>query len=277
MRTSMSRIAVIYSLVTLLWGESGILAPQNRVTFSQKEIGIIVKSNDADVSPSSQVISKDDMDGLIHFKFLLNEGMNFIEVKYLVDSNTVVTETLQVVYHPSRNNVWRYPYSSFHSDKNKQKLCSECHTFDTDDQESCFDCHTNPTDKKDVTIHPPMEDGCSDCHEDFVVSTEVCSDCHDFEDIPRQHAPFAIGDCVVCHNPHASTDTLLLRKKTVVEQCGFCHDLSKYSEGKHPVSRHPLESKNLTCVSCHNPHGSEFKRFLIADPKTFCTVCHESK
>jgi len=279
MRAGMSRIAILFSIIFVGVGfaKTGILAPQNRVTFSGNPLVIVVQSEEADLSPAPAILQKSQLDEYIHFKVFLQQGMNRFEIRYLDDSGKVSVETLTVIYHPSKHNRWNAPFSSFHQTSTPDQVCSDCHDFNMDDPSTCWDCHGALVDTTEAELHPPVEDGCSDCHDEYQVTTEVCTDCHDFEDTPKEHAPFAIGDCTVCHNPHGSPNPVFLRKKTIPEQCGFCHDLKQYKEGTHPVTRHPMESKDLTCVSCHNPHGSPYLKFLVAAPQNFCEKCHESK
>ena len=277
MRTVMSRIAFLLALSQVLVAQLGILAPQNGVTFSGNPLVIVVQSEEADLDPAPAILSKSEMDEYIHFKVNLQEGFNRFIIRYLNDQGQVVVETLRVIYHPSKNNRWGALYSSFHQTSIPREVCSDCHDFDMDSPSTCLECHNAVVDTLKADLHPPFEDGCFDCHEDYQVTTEVCFDCHDFESAERQHAPFAVGDCTVCHNPHGSPNPVLLRGKTIMEQCGYCHDLARYQEGTHPVIRHPMQSKDLTCTTCHNPHGSPYLRFLVSNPQNFCTTCHESK
>jgi len=90
--------------------------------------------------------------------------------------------------------------------------------------------------------------------------------------------------CNLCHNAHVS-DSLYLLSKPVVQLCTGCHIAQKEGmhllapvQGQitHPVSGVPDPSnpkQELSCVSCHDPHSSNFaKLFPVA---RICTKCHK--
>jgi predicted CXXCH cytochrome family protein len=60
--------------------------------------------------------------------------------------------------------------------------------------------------------------------------------------------------------------------------CSQCHE----TQGKfsHPVGekiRDPRTGQMMTCVSCHNPHGTSFRHQLImSGQKDLCTQCHQT-
>ena len=85
-----------------------------------------------------------------------------------------------------------------------------------------------------------------------------------------EHPPFESGDCLVCHQPHASSQAALLTAPTG-EVCGQCHD--------QPVtpppggSAHPPAAAG-DCTACHQPHAAANQPFLRAPLRTLCTTCH---
>ncbi|MDL2718420.1 MAG: cytochrome c3 family protein, partial [Acidobacteriota bacterium] len=64
--------------------------------------------------------------------------------------------------------------------------------------------------------------------------------------------------------------------------CFTCHEEEAYAT--HPVARHPTSGKDdvnrpgkeLSCVSCHDPHQSKHKRLFYKSDSTMamCVECH---
>jgi predicted CXXCH cytochrome family protein len=133
----------------------------------------------------------------------------------------------------------------------------------------CAGCHEWSTEKKAVVVKGGTPDVCYGCHAEK--KSEV-------ENSTAQH-PVA-GDCLSCHSAHTSARGQML-KADAYELCTSCHD--KHNEN-HPVVRHPVrftkikskENKEITCASCHNPHGSETKSLLRSKGGKYelCASCH---
>ena len=83
--------------------------------------------------------------------------------------------------------------------------------------------------------------------------------------------------CSDCHNPMAKvTATGLLRKPSINETCESCHQQQRAEFSKR--SHMPLHEGKMTCVECHNPHGSTSKSLLKADTvNETCYNCHAEK
>ena len=110
---------------------------------------------------------------------------------------------------------------------------------------------------------------CSDCHNVHAENgsglmvkasmREKCTSCHAEKRGPFlwEHAP-AAEDCMLCHDPHGSNQTALLKKRAP-QLCQECH-----SQPGHPGSR--LDGSQLAsspflalkgCANCHSAvHGS---------------------
>jgi len=148
---------------------------------------------------------------------------------------------------------------------------------------------------KEKYVHSPYEDGeCGDCHS---VSTSVsfrpafsgekstasyndrtgarliaprekiCYECHD-DMTPEElasvgkylHSPAEEGECLECHNPHASPFPNMLRKGDPVEKlCFQCHDLEDIVDIKPHDQRTPQMQR---CITCHDPHVSQ-REYLL--------------
>lgn len=155
-----------------------------------------------------------------------------------------------------------------------------------------------PSVKAKKTLHYPFqEELCSACHLDDGPPAlreplaRACFDCHsDAEGALKRktvHKPFAEGKCASCHDPHESAEKALLRGPAHVT-CRACHP--KIELRNHPVVGHPAydrrsppnpweERKPFSCVSCHEPHGTDWSKLLRWDPRgsygPACQGCHD--
>jgi predicted CXXCH cytochrome family protein len=95
-----------------------------------------------------------------------------------------------------------------------------------------------------------------------------CSSCHGDKTSGRVvHSAMAMG-CAVCHQVVADGNTLSVRLTMPKEQiCFACHGESG-DEYLHP----PYAQGQ--CVSCHDPHSSNFPMHLRAEVNTLCLGCH---
>jgi DmsE family decaheme c-type cytochrome len=107
-----------------------------------------------------------------------------------------------------------------------------------------------------------------------------CLNCH--KGGQRLHWPGSIHDsnklaCSDCHNPMARfSATGLMKKASITETCQSCHQQQRAEFRKK--SHMPLPEGKMTCVDCHNPHGTSGKRLLKADSvNELCYTCHTEK
>jgi DmsE family decaheme c-type cytochrome len=85
--------------------------------------------------------------------------------------------------------------------------------------------------------------------------------------------------CTSCHKIHADTPSGLVARKAsaVNEQCGACHTnvMAQFQQPYH----HRLPEGAMSCVDCHNPHGSirpaMTQAFAANEP--VCIKCHGDK
>lgn len=190
-----------------------------------------------------------------------------------------------------------------------EKLCTPCHNMNPSaaqlnklgNENPCYGCHKRMLNSK--FVHGPAGTfSCSYCHDvkgnpKYAIprrDASLCSDCHadktaDFKKRKYLHGPIAAGMCEVCHDPHGSPYDFQLRMP-VNELCLSCHEVVKQephvvriSTGEgHPLSGRPDPSrlasgKELSCVSCHNPHAGEVRYFFQnnnADRMQLCQLCH---
>jgi predicted CXXCH cytochrome family protein len=171
-------------------------------------------------------------------------------------------------------------------------------------EKNCVACHTGKAEwRAQEHIHGPLNvGGCTVCHNPHGEQhryqlwaegkQELCVTCHSDKGSPPQenmplrfpHGIIGGAGCVACHDPHAADHQFLLAKP-VNELCVSCHPSLSASQRGHPVGGHPVTGpterrrpgRELSCVSCHDPHGSPFRAMLFATSigSTFCRDCHK--
>jgi predicted CXXCH cytochrome family protein len=95
----------------------------------------------------------------------------------------------------------------------------------------CMECHADKS--KGKYVHSAIAMGCTTCHSVTSAkgatlislvspATELCFTCHEKSSDKVLHGPYAQGNCIVCHSPHASD----WPKQTLAppeELCMGCH------------------------------------------------------
>jgi predicted CXXCH cytochrome family protein len=139
------------------------------------------------------------------------------------------------------------------------------------EMKECGSCHSWSAEKKSVVVAKGVPETCFECHTEKKITLDSAK-------VPHPVA----GDCLTCHSPHSSRENHLL-KKSVFELCTGCH--TEYTIN-HPVGKHPLRFKKvkandreeeISCVSCHQPHGSDNEHLLNVGGGTMavCVNCHQ--
>lgn len=242
-----------------------------------------------------------------------SKGKNTISITGLVADKVVVTTNADIYFSPLEDPMPMIPpaYKPFvmHTAE-KEALCAPCHNMQPSaaqlnsasaESNPCGSCHRRML--AQAFVHGP--EGvfqCVDCHDSKntaqrwqVTKAELalCGECHtdkiaEFKKNAFIHGPVAIGNCIICHNPHASAEPAQLNAP-INKLCNGCHSTVK--EGNHVVrgSRtqgHPLskakdplnEGRQLSCVSCHNPHsGGSSELFIrgLTGRFALCQECHK--
>jgi predicted CXXCH cytochrome family protein len=203
----------------------------------------------------------------------------------------------------------------------KSGKCTECHDAHESDNEAllkvekpqlCLNCHEKESNLlKSKSVHYPFNENCSNCHmshnssEAYLLTQkrpELCFNCHgDMEEslknLKTKHSVLTDPkSCMNCHNPHASSNNKLLLKEGN-DLCYGCHNKVVNSDSKsiknisllvkNGKSIHaPIEIDG--CVSCHNPHYSEYDALLTGnysqdayvdmsvEKNELCFTCHDS-
>ena len=96
--------------------------------------------------------------------------------------------------------------------------------------------------------------------------------------ISGSHARNEVG-CVQCHRVHqAGPNGLVARTpKAVNEQCSRCH-AAQWASFQRPY-KHRLPEGAMSCVDCHNPHGSFLPKMIqtVRANEPGCFKCHGDK
>jgi DmsE family decaheme c-type cytochrome len=107
---------------------------------------------------------------------------------------------------------------------------------------------------------------------------ETCLGCHEsgmrmhWKGSRHESADLA---CASCHSLHNPVDPILA-KTTQADKCVTCHK-GRRAE-MHKPSTHPMLDGQMSCSSCHNPHGSTGPRLLSRETvNETCYTCHADK
>jgi predicted CXXCH cytochrome family protein len=181
--------------------------------------------------------------------------------------------------------------------------------------ELCFQCHDEDEFNASGSIHGPVSEGlCLKCHNphssDYPSQTkdslpQLCFRCHNktqkdpegrrlpsikaiYEDKEMLlHKPFGKGECTLCHYPHVSEETRLLKRKYPAlfyakfsldeyALCLGCHKTftkalteprtlteTNFRNGNLNLHyRHVNKKKGRTCRACHHHHGSKNPKLI---------------
>lgn len=211
----------------------------------------------------------------------------------------------------------------------KRGFCLDCHEVHSSKNqkltfaaspEVCFFCHSELEKKADESghVHSAIREGnsCLTCHSPHMASQprllqlkekELCLQCHDkeirkdslrFRNIKKEletsrfiHGAIEKNGCSGCHDPHAATDSKLLKAafpqgtyvnakdKQNVALCFKCHDpallekktttLTSFRNGEQNLHfKHTYKFKGRNCTNCHGIHAGP-NQFMLLDEVKF--------
>ena len=174
-------------------------------------------------------------------------------------------------------------------------------------KDTCTDCHSPHASAYPHQLRRKTVALCESCHQErraehltkkflhppvFEMSCTVCHDAHGSENPNRLRA--SINEtCLECHgvNPPKSNDdgtiTIFGNVQVPAETFKGIRKIGIAEETMrgHPLAGHPISGPNsllpgkpaITCVTCHNPHASDFsrRRFQLKEGmKSVCLNCH---
>ena len=182
-----------------------------------------------------------------------------------------------------------------------QGRCGSCHQVSGADptktilsgKELCLTCHSSMVQElRKKQVHFPVAAGqCTACHTPHASELKgllagkergICLSCHEgirerFRNSRAFHPEKAEnGRCTICHMPHSSDRPTLLAGDPL-KVCGACH--KGHEVLSHPMGAGIIDPRNkkiVTCLSCHDPHGTANARFLTFPKKReLCIQCHK--
>ena len=164
------------------------------------------------------------------------------------------------------------------------------------DGAKCLECHEDKS--KGKSVHTAVGIGCLACHEVRVVNDvtrvklktatviSLCLQCHENRKAVIGQSPLhppAERDCIICHDPHASSNPDHMRQALsggkADNLCLKCHSIGLNVPEKG--SRHAALDRG--CNSCHVTHKTgtpgkpEFEFHQKKDPREECVECHDLK
>lgn len=178
----------------------------------------------------------------------------------------------------------------------KDGNCTQCHNphqsphkymLLADRNNLCFRCH----DKKILVgkfVHGPVAvGGCTMCHNshqtDFpkmlnATGNDVCFQCHGdkaeaFKGKKFVHMPVK-EKCTKCHDPHSGDYQFNFKAEGSSELCFLCHKDKKDWIAKAKVKHGGLDTERK-CLTCHDPHVSDYVKQLVKRPVESCNMCHD--
>jgi DmsE family decaheme c-type cytochrome len=175
--------------------------------------------------------------------------------------------------------------------------CTQCHSIHKAETpkfllakaqpELCYGCHTNVRADFSMPFKHPVNTGfmaCSDCHNPHgtfaptwrmaarpsmvaqaPANEEACLKCHSDKRGPFafEHPPVRVEGCEMCHSPHGSTNSRLLRRPVVFTLCLECHNgagnFGRSGTGEPSLSsnHNMADPRYQNCTNCHvRIHGS---------------------
>jgi predicted CXXCH cytochrome family protein len=146
----------------------------------------------------------------------------------------------------------------------------------TEQPDLCYTCHATVRSQFALPVHHRVPEGlmkCTDCHSVHgalnpsslvKAPTETCVQCHVEKRGPfvHEHPAAKVEGCIACHNPHGSSNRVLLVRREGRQLCLQCHT------GFHLLTQAPHGRLGFQtsgeCTRCHvNIHGSNFDPFLL--------------
>ena len=110
---------------------------------------------------------------------------------------------------------------------------------------------------------------------------KICLTCHlnqptQVGRLESSHAQNQIA-CTACHKMHASQPLVVRKAEATNKLCASCH-LNEWAQFQRPF-HHKLPEGDMSCVDCHNPHGSIRPAMLqsFAANEPGCFKCHGDK
>lgn len=179
------------------------------------------------------------------------------------------SQTCQTCHEDIYNAFQKNPHSVVETDKKRgweTKACESCHGPGSKHAESV----SAPDIRNPAKLAAAETDRtCLTCHRNQPTHAGR---------IQSGHARNQVS-CVACHAIHKNGPAGLVARKpaAVNEQCASCHT-AEWTQFQRPF-KHRLPEAAMSCVDCHNPHGSFLPRSVrtVAANEPGCLKCHGDK
>jgi DmsE family decaheme c-type cytochrome len=184
-------------------------------------------------------------------------------------ATTVGSETCQICHEDIYNAFQASPHQAVETDARRGwagKACESCHGPGS--------VHSESISAEDIENPAKMP---------VAEADRTCLACHlnqptQVGRIQGSHARNQVS-CVSCHPVHKEDGEGLLARKAVAvnQQCSGCHT-PVWAEFQRP-HKHRLPEGAMSCVDCHNPHGSFLPRSIqtVSANEPGCFKCHGDK
>ena len=157
-----------------------------------------------------------------------------------------------------------YPAVCFSCHEENQTILTKKHVHEVYKKGKCQDCHNPHASKHEDLLNMDPGKLCVSCHE------KMKEKLTDTTMVDNTHKPFTEGECMACHDPHATDiEKVLTSGKTSL--CTRCHQKSVDMLKKKFVHA-PVGKK---CYSCHDPHASKNRKILKDSIPDLCWKCHK--
>lgn len=275
-------------------------------------IRLTVNGVDSDILEMSSSEYRKFFQDLLIVQPVWDKGKNTLLIEAFIGDKKIQSLTTELFYNPSgeRSVVPASFNDSLLHTPERSKLCTPCHDMSPSagknassnpESSPCATCHYKLAKVKHP--HEPVASfSCSYCHQAtgnpaHAVTRRgvaLCFECHsdkadEIKKVTFPHGPVVAGYCEVCHDPHG-TDFPGFMRKPINEVCLSCHE--KILKTPHVLRSsggegHPLagkadispkrKGKELSCASCHDPHGGVTRYFLVSrkdERMALCQYCH---
>lgn len=276
-------------------------------------IKVTINGVDSDVLPVSSPEYRRAFQDFVILQPLWDKGKNTITIDLYKGTAKEDSLTAEVFYAPKGEGVSvpaEFSSSILHVAET-ERLCAPCHNMaptltsvntSVGKANPCYTCHKKMM-NTDYVHGPAGTFSCAYCHalqgEPKYATPKrdaaLCGECHvekvkQFKEMKMRHGPIDAGMCELCHDPHGSA-TIAQLKMPINKLCLSCHEQigvgvhvnrSTYGAG-HPLSgKRDISPKGqgreLSCVSCHDPHGGNFRYYFqggMEGRMELCQYCHK--